>query len=153
LKNGSFIWNIYGKSEAFDYFQVLSTVCNFKFIENKPAAKWRGEDFRPAVSFEFTLWQFTSFFTLFKSPFLHASKKNQAILIFIDMIFGVAIKWWVCSMFLLSSKACHIIHDILNNRFSPLFSKFSFTLRSYEKYEIWRWRQLGSNTFKFCHCL
>lgn len=47
-----------------------------KQAQNKPAAKWRGVDFLPAVSFAFTLVDETSFLTLFKSPFLHASNNS-----------------------------------------------------------------------------
>ena len=41
-----------------------------------PAAKWRGDDFLPAVSLALTLWWLTSFFTLFRSPFLQASNRS-----------------------------------------------------------------------------
>jgi len=41
-----------------------------------PAAKWRGVDFLPAVSLAFTVWGLTNFFTLDKSPVLHASNNS-----------------------------------------------------------------------------
>ncbi|MPC17670.1 hypothetical protein E2C01_010535 [Portunus trituberculatus] len=45
---------------------------------HSPAAKCRGEDFLPAVSLAFTFCGVTSFFTLTRSPFLHASKSSRS---------------------------------------------------------------------------
>ena len=45
--------------------------------KSQPAAKCNGEDFLPAVSFAFTLWADTSFFTLFKSPLRQASNNSR----------------------------------------------------------------------------
>jgi len=41
-----------------------------------PAAKWRGVDFRPPVSREFTVPWLTSFLTISILPSLHASNKS-----------------------------------------------------------------------------
>lgn len=52
---------------------IKTKQCLTSFI---PAAKWRGDDFLPAVSLALTLWWLTSFFTLFRSPFLQASNRS-----------------------------------------------------------------------------
>ena len=41
-----------------------------------PAAKWRGDDFLPAVSRALTFCGVTNFLTLVTSPFLHASNRS-----------------------------------------------------------------------------
>lgn len=43
-----------------------------------PAAKWRGVDFRPAVSLAFTVCELINFFTLIISPVLHASNNSRS---------------------------------------------------------------------------
>ena len=43
-----------------------------------PAAKCNGVDFRPAVSRAFTVCDVISFFTLTRSPVLHASNRSRS---------------------------------------------------------------------------
>jgi len=62
-----FNWFVYWKSMEREWKQN-------RFL---PAAKWSGDDFLPAVSLELTFCVVTSFFTLFKSPFLHASNNSR----------------------------------------------------------------------------
>ena len=54
-----------------------ATAIRFVFIRFLPAAKWRGEDFLPAVSLMFTLgFKLTILRTLVTSPFLQASNNS-----------------------------------------------------------------------------
>lgn len=46
-------------------------------MNNSPAAKCNGVDFRPAVSLAFTVCELINFFTLTMSPVLHASNNSR----------------------------------------------------------------------------
>lgn len=78
-------WTIMQLSKQQPFTFALFSCNNFyllhifeEFMHFIPAAKWRGVDFRPAVSLAFTVCGVINFFTRLTSPTLQASNNSRS---------------------------------------------------------------------------
>lgn len=100
---------------------------------DKPAAKCKGVDLRPAVSLAFTVCELINFFTLMISPVLHASNNSRSgsfviitskftdkVLLRLDMVIDVYRLYWYSNQSNENTETFNFLSSPTSNWFCSL---------------------------------